>query len=142
MRKKKSTTKGADNRALRADAKQTKQNKNKASSFFELEAEASDDEEEGEDERGRKEDEQLDKEAIALMQQQDRRRAQAGGCFEERSIQEISRDIEQRHRLQNRIVPRSGLSNAPVLHQNNNSNNSALTTIPPFNKTPSHNRAW
>ena len=87
----------------------------KAASFFELEAEASDDEdEEGDERRGRhKDDEGLDEEARELIRQQDRRRAQAGGRFGERSVAEISRDIEQRHRMQRRTVDRSMIIDRP-----------------------------
>ena len=82
----------------------------KASSFFELEAEASDEEEEEEHERrgrgggraGGDDGEGMDREALELIKLQDRRRAQAGGAMLERTAAEMARDIEQRHRMQNR----------------------------------------
>lgn len=44
--------------------------------------------------------EQMDDEAIELMRQQDRRRAQAGGRFvQERSVEEMAQEIEDRHRM-------------------------------------------
>lgn len=89
--------------------------RSKASSFFELEAEASDDEEE--DDEGysgrHKDGEQMDEEARELIRQQDRRRAQAGGRFGERSVAEISREIENRHRMQRRTVDRSRIIDHP-----------------------------
>lgn len=83
----------------------------KASSFFDIEAEASDDEEE---DYGRNKDkEEMDEETKEIIRQQDRRRAQAGLAFSERSVQDISREIEQRHRMQNRAVDRSRLIERP-----------------------------
>ena len=42
----------------------------------------------------------MDDDAVELMKQQDRRRAQAGGRFvQERSTEEIAKDIEDRHRM-------------------------------------------
>lgn len=84
----------------------------KATSFFELEAEASDDDDDDEGEGGRysnKDGEQMDEEARDLIRQQDRRRAQAGGRFGEgdRSIADMAREIEDRHRMQNRRVDRT-----------------------------------
>ncbi|KAL7569173.1 hypothetical protein ACA910_016999 [Epithemia clementina (nom. ined.)] len=86
----------------------------KATSFFELEAEASDEEEE-EDYRGKgrggarggEDGERMDREALELIKLQDRRRAQAGGAFLERTAAEMARDIEERHRLQRRPVDRA-----------------------------------
>lgn len=84
------------------------------SSFFELEAEDDDDEEEETDRRrGRGKadmDEQMDAEAREIMMQQDRRRAQAGSLFSERSVEAMAQEIENRHRLQNR----STVSRAPI----------------------------
>lgn len=91
--------------------------RSKASSFFELEAEASDDEEEDEEEGYRsrhKDGEDMDEETRELIRQQDRRRAQAGGRFGERSTAEIAREIENRHRMQRRTVDRSMIRDIPV----------------------------
>lgn len=82
----------------------------KATSFFDMEAEASDDDEDDEHYSSRNKDrEEMDEEAKQLIKQQDRRRAQAGSSFAERSVQDISRDIEQRHRMQHRTIDRSRL---------------------------------
>ena len=44
--------------------------------------------------------EQMDDEALELMRQQDRRRAQAGNRFvNERSVEEMAQEIEDRHRM-------------------------------------------
>jgi transcription elongation factor SPT5 len=44
--------------------------------------------------------EQMDDEALELMRQQDRRRAQAGNRFvQERSVEEMAQEIEDRHRM-------------------------------------------
>jgi transcription elongation factor SPT5 len=55
--------------------------------------------------------EQLDEEALEIIRQQDRRRAQlgrfGGGDPNERSVAEMARDIEERHRMQRRTVDRS-----------------------------------
>eukprot|EP00522_Entomoneis_paludosa_P007915 CAMPEP_0172446792 /NCGR_PEP_ID=MMETSP1065-20121228/6298_1 /TAXON_ID=265537 /ORGANISM="Amphiprora paludosa, Strain CCMP125" /LENGTH=1109 /DNA_ID=CAMNT_0013197981 /DNA_START=226 /DNA_END=3555 /DNA_ORIENTATION=- len=88
----------------------------KASSFFDMEAEASDDEEEEEEEvkgrgsggaRGDDAGEQMDREALEIMKLQDRRRAQAGGAFMERTAAEMAADIEARHRSQRRPMNHS-----------------------------------
>jgi transcription elongation factor SPT5 len=99
----------------------------KMSSFFDEEAE-DDDEEEGDEEAyGTHHDpddivrkhyteedvrkEQMDEDAREIMRQQDLRRAKAGYSYgpQERSVQDISRDIENRHRMQSRQVDRSVL---------------------------------
>lgn len=80
----------------------------KPTSFFELEAEASDSEDDDADDAAKqlhKDSEQMDEEAREIIRQQDRRRAQAGGRFD-RSVAEISADIENRHRAQRRVVDR------------------------------------
>lgn len=90
--------------------------KRKAPSMFDMEAEESGDDDE-EEEYGRsnnnlaKDGEQMDEEAQELIRQQDRRRAQAsaGGRFGERSVAEITASIEERHRMQRRIVDRTQL---------------------------------
>jgi transcription elongation factor SPT5 len=95
------------------------------SSFFDEEAE---DDEEGDEEpygthhdpddvvrRHYTEDdirkEQMDEEAREIMRQQDLRRSKGGYGLgrEERSVQDISREIENRHRMQSRQVDRSVL---------------------------------
>jgi len=109
-----------------------KAKKPKASSFFDEEAEASEDDEEEDDPYGSHHDphdvvkkhyseediirEQMDEAALEIMRQQDRRRAEAaGGRFgggrygddeDERSVAEIAEEIENRHRMQRRVVPR------------------------------------
>ena len=85
--------------------------KSKAASFFDMEAEASDDEDE--DDYGNKDGEQMDEETRELIRQQDRRRAGLGQ-FGERSVAEISREIENRHRMQSRRVDRSVLLDRAV----------------------------
>ncbi|GAX15032.1 transcription elongation factor SPT5 [Fistulifera solaris] len=89
--------------------------RSKAMSFFELEAEASDDDDDDDDGyRGKnKDDENMDAEAQEIIRQQDRRRAQAGR-FGERSVADIARDLEERHRMQNRTVHRSRIVDHPV----------------------------
>jgi transcription elongation factor SPT5 len=111
----------------------TKSKKPKMSSFFDEEAEDDDDDEEEEEEvygthhdpddvvrkHYSEEDirkEQMDDDAQELIRQQDRRRAQAGNRFSgqeaeenERSVQEMARDIEDRHRMSRRQVDRSVL---------------------------------
>jgi len=87
----------------------------KVASFIDEEAEDDDDDEEDEpygthhdpddvvrrhytEEDIRKE--QMDDEALELMRQQDRRRAQAGGRYvQERSVEEMAQEIEDRHRM-------------------------------------------
>jgi len=100
----------------------------KTSAFFDEEAEASgseDDDDDGEaygthhdpDDVVRKhytdEDirrEQLDDEARELIKQQDRRRQQAGQFGSgEKSVAQMARDIEERHKMQRRMVPTSHL---------------------------------
>jgi transcription elongation factor SPT5 len=107
----------------------------KMSSFFDEEAEDDDDDEEGDDDEayGTHHDpddvvrkhyteeeirrEQMDEEAQELIRAQDRRRAQAGGYRfgrdaeeeKERSVAEMAKDIEERHRMQQRTVDRSML---------------------------------
>lgn len=77
--------------------------KPKAASFFDMEAEASDDDDDdgggGKTNNRNKDGEHLDEDARELIRQQDRRRA-ASGRFGERSVADISRDIEDRHRSQ------------------------------------------
>ncbi|GKY96016.1 hypothetical protein MPSEU_000562100 [Mayamaea pseudoterrestris] len=86
----------------------------KASSFFDIEAEASDDDDDDDQDYARNKDkEEMDEEAKEIMRQQDRRRAQAGLAFSDRSVQDISREIEQRHRMQNRTVDRSRFMERP-----------------------------
>ena len=86
--------------------------KSKASSFFELEAEDDDDDDEEEDHRrrGDPDSERMDEEAREIMLQQDRRRARAGNLFStQRSVAEMAKEIEDRHRMQSRVVNRSAL---------------------------------
>ena len=95
--------------------------KSKQASFFELEAaEDDDDEEDEEDERrryGRRgadpDGEQMDAEAREIMLQQDRRRAQAGNLFSQRTVEEMAQDLEKRHRMQSRTVNRSTILDRP-----------------------------
>jgi transcription elongation factor SPT5 len=74
----------------------------KTSSFFDEEAEASDDDDEDNDDYKKGQGEDMDEQVRELIRQQDRRRAASGGGVLHRSTAEIARDIEQRHRLQNR----------------------------------------
>ena len=56
--------------------------------------------------------EQMDEDAREIMRQQDARRARVGGYGgrdEDRSVAEMAREIEMRHRMQNRQVARSVL---------------------------------
>ena len=56
----------------------------------------------------------MDDEAVELMRQQDRRRAQAGGRFvQERSAEEMAQEIEDRHRMSRTKINRS----APIIPQ-------------------------
>ena len=84
-----------------------------ASSFFDMEAEASDDDDDEEAYTGGKDSEQMDEEAREIMRQQDRRRA-ASGRFGDRSVADITREIESRHRMQRRTVDRSALLDRAV----------------------------
>jgi transcription elongation factor SPT5 len=108
-----------------------KSKRSKTSSFFDEEAEDDDDEEDDEEAYGTHHDaddvvrkhysaedirkEQMDEEAREIMRQQDRRRAQAGHRFgsddrdHERSVQDMARDIEERHKMSRRQVDRSVL---------------------------------
>jgi transcription elongation factor SPT5 len=107
----------------------------KMSSFFDEEAEDDDEDDEEEEVYGTHHDpddvvrkhyskdeirrEQMDEEAREIIRQQDRRRAQAGNRFgrdedddpraKEKSVQDLARDIEDRHRMQRRTVDRSML---------------------------------
>jgi len=104
----------------------------KTSSFFDEEAEASeDDDDDDEDEAyGTHKDphdvvkkhyteedirrEQMDEEAQELIRLQDRRRAQAGRFGSgDKSVAELAREIEDRHRMQRRTVDRSILDRGP-----------------------------
>ena len=104
----------------------------KTSSFFDEEAEASeDDDEDDEDEAyGTHKDpndvvkkhyteedirrEQMDEEAKELIRLQDRRRAQAGRFGSgDKSVADMAREIEDRHRMQRRTVDRSLLDRVP-----------------------------
>jgi transcription elongation factor SPT5 len=105
----------------------------KVSSFIDEEAEDDDEDEEDDEPYGSHHDpddvvrkhyteedirkEQMDEEALELMRQQDRRRAAAGFRFgagdEERSAQEMARDIEDRHRMSRTSVNRSTLAHHP-----------------------------
>ena len=94
------------------------------SSFFDEEAEDDDDDEDGDDEYGTHRDpddvvrkhyteedirkEQMDEEAREIMRQQDLRRARMGYGLgrDDRSVQEMAREIEDRHRMQSRRVDR------------------------------------
>ena len=98
-----------------------------ASSFFDMEAEASDDDDDDEKAYAAgKDSEQMDEEAREIMRQQDRRRA-ASGRFGDRSVAEITREIESRHRMQRRTVDRSALldravpETAPIIRDRGNS---------------------
>lgn len=84
-----------------------------ASSFFDMEAEASDDDDDEEAYAGGKDSEQMDEEAREIIRQQDRRRA-ASGRFGDRSVADITREIESRHRMQRRTVDRSALLDRAV----------------------------
>ena len=106
----------------------TKSKRPKVSSFFDEEAEDDDDDEDDdpygthhdpddvvrkhytEEEKRR---EQMDEEARELIKQQDRRRAQAGYRFgvndsreDDQSVQDMARQIEERHRMSRRQVDR------------------------------------
>ena len=73
----------------------SKQNKrSKHNSFFDDEADDDDDD----DEEGGGEGEQLDEQAREMMMRQDRRRQMQGGSFFDRSVKDIARNIEERHR--------------------------------------------
>jgi len=88
-------------------------------SFFELEAEDGDEDEDEEERRryGRRgadpDGEQMDAEAREIMLQQDRRRAQAGTLFAERTAEEMAQDIENRYGAQRRTVDRSTILDRP-----------------------------
>jgi len=108
-----------------------KSKRSKASSFFDEEAE--DDEEDEDEPYGTHHDpddrvkkhyteedirkEQMDEDAQEIIRQQDRRRAQAGYRFgdqdfdasQERSVQDMAREIEERHKMSRRRVDRSVL---------------------------------
>lgn len=99
----------SNNKRKASGAGESRNKRPKASAFFDMEAEASDEEDDDEDDGGRKrptdaDGEQMDREALEMMKLQDRRRAQAGGAFMERTAAEMARDIEERHRMQRRPV--------------------------------------
>lgn len=104
--------------------------RSKASAFFDEEAEAEDDDEDDDEPFGTHRDphdvvkkhyseedirrEQMDEEALAIIRQQDRRRAMAGQMrfgpdVDDISVAEVARDIEIRHKMQRRTVDRSVL---------------------------------
>jgi transcription elongation factor SPT5 len=108
-----------------------KSKRSKTSSFFDEEAE-DDDDDEDDDPYGTHRDpddvvrkhyteedirkEQMDEEAQEIIKQQDRRRAQAGYRFggndsreHDRTVQDMAREIEERHRMSRRKVDRSVL---------------------------------
>ena len=56
----------------------------------------------------------MDDDAQEMMRQQDRRRAQAGSRLsQERSVEEMAQEIEDRHRMSRTSVNRSSLDNQP-----------------------------
>mmetsp|Transcript_19317 Transcript_19317/g.47763 ORF Transcript_19317/g.47763 Transcript_19317/m.47763 type:complete len:1073 (+) Transcript_19317:90-3308(+) len=121
-------------KAAQVEERPKKAKKPKLSSFFDEEAEDDDDEDDDEaygthhdpDDVVRKhytEDdirkEQMDDDAQEIMRQQDLRRARMGYGLQnqERSVQEMARDIEDRHRMQSRRVDRSVLDRGAVPRQ-------------------------
>lgn len=62
----------------------------------------------------------MDDEAREIIRQQDRRRAQAGFRFgqldKERSVQDLAKDIEDRHRMSQRRVDRTKMDIPPRVH--------------------------
>jgi transcription elongation factor SPT5 len=87
--------------------------KPKAASFFDMEAEASEDDDDDEAYGVGKDSEQMDEEARELIRQQDLRRARSGR-FGDRSVAEITKEIESRHRMNRRTVDRSMLLDRAV----------------------------
>jgi transcription elongation factor SPT5 len=87
--------------------------KSKAASFFDMEAEASEDDDDDDAYAGGKDSEQMDEEARELIRQQDLRRARSGR-FGDRSVAEITKEIESRHRMNRRTVDRSMLLDRAV----------------------------
>ena len=95
-------------------------------SFFDEEAEASDDDDD--DEKLKNKDisrEYADEEAEAIMAQQDRRRQRAGGWLDnvgtltddkekdQADVARIAKELEERHRMERRILPRVGEVRGP-----------------------------
>eukprot|EP00934_Nitzschia_sp_Nitz4_P005032 Nitzschia sp. Nitz4//scaffold323_size20210//10282//13780//NITZ4_008694-RA/size20210-snap-gene-0.1-mRNA-1//1//CDS//3329547873//5022//frame0 len=119
-----------DTRKRKKSASAPPKKKPKMSSFFDEEAADDDDDDDEDEPYGSHHDpddvvrkhysaedirkEQMDDDARELIRQQDRRRAQAGFRFggvqdNERSVQDMARDIEERHKLSRRNVDRSVL---------------------------------
>mmetsp|Transcript_28879 Transcript_28879/g.43413 ORF Transcript_28879/g.43413 Transcript_28879/m.43413 type:complete len:864 (-) Transcript_28879:999-3590(-) len=115
-----SRKRGRDKKSVGSSARK----KSKSASFFDEEAEASDDDEEDDEPYGTHHDphdvvkkhyteedirrEQMDEEAEEIIRAQNRRRAQAGGYgFTGMTEEDIARDIEERHRMQRRVVDRT-----------------------------------
>jgi len=110
-------------------------------SFFDEEAEASDDDEEDEEEYGTHHDphdrvkkfyteddirrENMDEEALAIINRQNRRRNQLAKFTREDNLADIARQIEERHRMASRRIDRNVLDDASI--GDGNQNISAVT---------------
>ena len=117
---------------------QNKPNKSKKPkpSFFDEEAEASDDDEGQEEEYGTHHDphdkvkkhytdddirrENMDKEALEIIDRQNRRRNHVSTFTTEESAEDIARQIEMRHRMASRRVDRAVLDDASIVDGNQN----------------------
>jgi AAA ATPase containing von Willebrand factor type A (vWA) domain len=100
-------------------------------SFFDEEAEASDDDEEEEDEYGAHHDphdrvkkfyteddirrENMDEEALAIINRQNRRRNQLAKFTREDDVEDIARQIEERHRMASRRIDRTVLDDSSMV---------------------------
>ena len=79
----------------------------------------------------------MDDEALELMRQQDRRRAQAGNRFvQERSVEEMAQEIEDRHRMSRTNANRRIKPSFSASFKAGNSNNAMRRHQPVIDDTP------
>jgi len=113
-----------------------------SSSFFDEEAQASDDDEEDEEEYGTHHDphdkvkkhysqedirrENMDDEALEIINRQNRRRMHLSKFTTEDDVEDIARQIEERHKMESRRVDRAVLDDASIA-DGGNQNLSAVT---------------
>mmetsp|Transcript_15429 Transcript_15429/g.29098 ORF Transcript_15429/g.29098 Transcript_15429/m.29098 type:complete len:1091 (-) Transcript_15429:67-3339(-) len=126
----------SNKRARSNDREGRSKSKKAKPSFFDEEAEASDDDEEEEDEYGTHRDphdrvkkfyteddirrENMDEEVLAIINRQNRRRNQLAKFTREDDVEDIARQIEERHRMASRRIDRTVLDDSSMVDGNQN----------------------
>jgi transcription elongation factor SPT5 len=124
------------NKRSRSNDRGRSKSKKSKPSFFDEEAEASDDDEEDEEEYGTHRDphdrvkkfyteddirrENMDEEALAIINRQNRRRNQLAKFTREDDVEDIARQIEERHRMASRRIDRTVLDDSSMVDGNQN----------------------